>query len=81
MPPLKNAFIFVLWHGHFDVHWVFTINSYIDFDLMASSKELLRYWRYMPYKGRHFNPRTYGKCFYFVICMISRHWFQTKLLQ
>ena len=33
----------------------------------------------MPYKDRNFNPRTLGKCFYFVICMISRHWFQTKL--
>ena len=34
----------------------------------------------MPYKGRNFNPRTLGKCFYFVICMISRHGFQAKLL-
>ena len=33
-----------------------------------------------PIRGRNFNPRTLGKCFYFVICMISRHGFQTKLL-
>ena len=33
----------------------------------------------IPNKDRNFNPRTMGKCFYFVIC-ISRHWFQTKLL-
>ena len=39
----------------------------------------MRYWWYMPYKDRYFNPRILGKCFYFVICMISRHWFQTKL--
>ena len=44
------------------------------------SKELLRYWRYMPSKDKNFNPRILGKCFYFVICMISRHFFQTKLL-
>ena len=25
----------------------------------------------MPYKGRQFNPQTLGKCFYFVICMIT----------
>ena len=47
---------------------------------LRTVKELLRYWRYMPYKGRNFNPRTLGKRFYFVICLISRHWFQTKLL-
>ena len=41
-------------------------------------KELLRYWPYMPYKGTNFSPRTLGKCFYFVICMFSRHWFQTN---
>ena len=34
----------------------------------------------MPYKGGNFNPQTLGKCFYFVLCMISRHWFLTKLL-
>ena len=37
--------------------------------------ELLRYQRYtkcMPYKGRNFNTQTFGKCFYFVLCMISR---------
>ena len=42
-------------------------------------KELLRYRPYMPYKGGNFNPQTLGKCFYFVLCMISRHWFLTKL--
>ena len=30
----------------------------------------------MPYEGRNFNPRTLAKCFYFVICIISRHWFR-----
>ena len=34
----------------------------------------------MPYKGRNFYEKTLGKSFYFVICMISRPWFQTKLL-
>ena len=33
-----------------------------------------------PIRGRNLNPRTLGKCFYFVICMISPHGFQTKLL-
>ena len=52
---------------------------YVYFYLITV-KELLRYWRYMPYEGRNFNPRTLGKRFYFVICLMSRHWFQTKLL-
>ena len=34
----------------------------------------------MLYKGRNFNTQTFGKMYLFVICMISRHWFQTKLL-
>ena len=34
----------------------------------------------MSYKGRNFKPQTLEKYFYFIICMISRHWFQTKLL-
>ena len=31
-------------------------------------------------KGRNFNTQKFGKMYLFVICMISRHWFQTKLL-
>ena len=34
----------------------------------------------VPYKGRNFNTQTLGKMYLFVICMINRHWFQTKLL-
>ena len=34
----------------------------------------------MPYKGRNFNTQTFGKMYLFVICMINRHRFQTKLL-
>ena len=30
--------------------------------------------------GRNFNTQTFGKMYLFVICMISRYWFQTKLL-
>ena len=33
----------------------------------------------MPHKGETFNTQTFGKMYLFVICMISRHWFQTKL--
>ena len=45
--------------------------------ILSMCKELLRYRPYMPYKGGNFNPQTLGKCFYFVLCMISRHWFLT----
>ena len=31
-------------------------------------------------KGRNFNTQKFGKMYLFVIYMISRHWFQTKLL-
>ena len=34
----------------------------------------------VPNKGRHFNTQKFGEMYLFVICMISRHWFQTKLL-
>ena len=34
----------------------------------------------VPNKGRNFNTQKFGKMYLFVICMISRHWFQTKLL-
>ena len=34
----------------------------------------------VPNKGRNFNTQTFRKMYLFVICMISRHWFQTKLL-
>ena len=34
----------------------------------------------LPNKGRKFNTQTFRKMYLFVICMISRHWFQTKLL-
>ena len=34
----------------------------------------------MPYKDRNFNTQAFGKMYLLVICMISRHWFQTKLL-
>ena len=34
----------------------------------------------MSYKDRNFNTQTFGKMYLFVICMISRHWFQIKLL-
>ena len=58
---------------------------YADYTSLVSEsangmQRMLKDWPFMPYKGRNFNPRTLGKCFYFVICMISRHWFQTKLL-
>ena len=33
----------------------------------------------VPNKGRNFNKQKFGKMYLFVICMISRHWFQTKL--
>ena len=32
----------------------------------------------MPNKGRNFNTQKFGKMYLFVICMISRHWFQTN---
>ena len=35
----------------------------------------------VPYKERNFNTQTFGKMFSFVICMTSRHLFQTKLLK
>ena len=28
-----------------------------------------------PYKGRNFNTKAFGRMYFFVICMISRHWF------
>ena len=34
----------------------------------------------VPNKGRNFNTHKFGKMYLFVICVISRHWFQTKLL-
>ena len=34
----------------------------------------------VPNKGRNFNTQKIGKMYLFVICMICRHWFQTKLL-
>ena len=34
----------------------------------------------VPNKGRNFNTQTFRKMYLFVICMISLHWFQTKLL-
>ena len=34
----------------------------------------------VPYKGRNFNTQIFWKMYLFVICMISRHWFQTQLL-
>ena len=34
----------------------------------------------LPNKGRNFNTQTRGKNCIFLICMISRYWFQTKLL-
>ena len=34
----------------------------------------------VPNKGRNFNTQTFRKMYLFVMCMISRHWFQTKLL-
>ena len=34
----------------------------------------------VPNKGRNFNTQKFVKMYLFVICMISRHWFQTKLL-
>ena len=36
--------------------------------------------RNVPNKGRNFNTQKFGKMYIFVICMISRHWFQTTLL-
>ena len=35
----------------------------------------------VPYKDRNFNIQTFRKMYLFVICMISRHLFQTKLLR
>ena len=34
----------------------------------------------VPNKGRNFSTQKFGKMYLFVICMISRHWFQTKSL-
>ena len=34
----------------------------------------------VPNKGTNFNTQKFWKMYLFVICMISRHWFQTKLL-
>ena len=34
----------------------------------------------VPNKGRNFNTQKFGKMYLFIIRMISRHWFQTKLL-
>ena len=34
----------------------------------------------VPNKGRNFNTQKFGIMYLFIICMISRHWFQTKLL-
>ena len=34
----------------------------------------------VPKKGINFNTQTFRKMYLFVICMISRHWFQAKLL-
>ena len=34
----------------------------------------------LPNKGRNFNTQTRGKNCIFLICMISRYWFQTKFL-
>ena len=34
----------------------------------------------VPNKGRNFNTHKFGKTYLFVICMISRHWFQANLL-
>ena len=31
------------------------------------------------YEGKHFNTQTFAKMYLFVICMISRHLFQTKI--
>ena len=33
----------------------------------------------VPNKGRNFNTQIFGKMYSFVICMISRHRFQTKM--
>ena len=33
----------------------------------------------VPNKDRNFNTQKFGKMYLFVICMVSRHWFQTKL--
>ena len=34
----------------------------------------------VPNKDRNFNTQIFRKLYLFIICMISRHWFQTKLL-
>ena len=34
----------------------------------------------VPNKGSNFSTQKFGKMYLFVICMLSRHWFQTKLL-
>ena len=34
----------------------------------------------VPNKGRNFNTQKFGKMYLFVICMMSRRWFQTKLV-
>ena len=33
-----------------------------------------------PIRAEILSNKHWEKCFYFVICVISRHWFQTKLL-
>ena len=70
-----NLFYHATWYSAVIGMYVDVISLFIK-----CTKELLRYWPYMPYKGRNFNPRILGKYFYFVICMNSRHWFQTNLL-
>ena len=68
------------------VKWIIlplsTIRICLKFPILEKKnrliKELLRKCPYMPYKSKKFNSRTLGKCFYLVICLISRHGFQTK---
>ena len=60
-------------------HCTSLVEIAIIFILMTASN-FVWYRPYMPYKGGNFNPQTLGKCFYFVLCMISRHWFLAKLL-
>ena len=47
-----------------------------DFLLWITVKISYDYTGNVPYK----DTQTFGKMYWFVICMISRYWFQTKLL-
>ena len=61
----------------------FMFEKFVSLELGSDVKQKSYYdsAHICPIRGRKFNSRTFWKFFYFVICMISRHWFQTKLLR